>query len=291
VVPALTGESAAAGLHGQDTEVFNCASILIDAFLDRLELLPRRLFGATAEVDLDVIRAAGMMAMEIISNSDALYHDIEHSMMVTLVGQDILHGKLLRDGGVTPGEWTHYIISLLCHDIGYCRGICHGDQGASQVIDDAGGTIEMPPGATDAFLTPYHVERGKMFVRRRFRNHPMIDAEIIAANIEHTRFPVPEGSDNLQGTDYPQLVAAADLIGQMADPDYLRKLPALFYEFEETGANQRLGNTTPEDLREKYPDFFWGMVNKEVTAGLDYLRVTRSGRQWLASLYSHIVSA
>jgi hypothetical protein len=52
-------------------------------------------------------------------------------------------------------------------------------------------------------------------------------------------------------------VRAADLIGQLADPHYLRKLPALFYEFLETGTAARLGYNTPGDLRDGYPAFFW----------------------------------
>ena len=60
--------------------------------------------------------------MEIIANSDAPYHNAEHTMMVTLVGQEILRGKHIREGGVTPRDWLHFISSLLCHDIGYVRG-------------------------------------------------------------------------------------------------------------------------------------------------------------------------
>jgi len=26
-----------------------------------------------------------------------------------------------------PRDWLHFIISLLCHGIGYVRGICQGD--------------------------------------------------------------------------------------------------------------------------------------------------------------------
>ena len=35
---------------------------------------------------------AARLALECIGNSDALYHDIEHTMLVTLVGHDILTG-------------------------------------------------------------------------------------------------------------------------------------------------------------------------------------------------------
>lgn len=37
--------------------------------------------------------------------------------------------------------------------------------------------------------------------------------------------------------NYPGLVQAADLIGQLSDPRYLKKISALFYEFQETGFN------------------------------------------------------
>ena len=267
---------------------FDTVSILIGEFLDRLELTYRRIYGKTRNDHVNTLRTCGMMALEIIANSDALYHDVEHSIMVSLVGQDILRGRQLRDGDVSPSDWVNFIVSLLCHDIGYVRGICPGDDGDDAVIDGEGKTVAIPPGATDAFLTPYHVERGKMFVRWRFREHPVVDPGVVAANIEHTRFPVPAATDSRETADYPGLVRAADLIGQLADPDYRRKLPALFYEFEETGANRRIGYNSPQDLHDSYPEFYWKMVSRHVGVGLDYLRVTRQGRHWQASLYSHI---
>jgi hypothetical protein len=60
------------------------------------------------------------------------------------------------------------------------------------VIDAAGNTVTPPRGASDAFLMPYHVERGKIFVRERFAPVPFVDEERIAAAIELTRFPVPD---------------------------------------------------------------------------------------------------
>ena len=49
------------------------------------------------------------------------------------------------------------------------------------------------------------------------------------------------------------LVRAADLIGQLGDPHYLRKANALYYEFEEVGMNKQLGYTSPADLTDLYP--------------------------------------
>ncbi len=270
--------------------MFSSKSILIDHVLNDLEERHLRLFGADSRDLAGHIRTGGLMAMEVLANSNALYHNLEHSLMVTLVGQEILHGKYLMEGSVDADEWVHFIISLLCHDIGYVRGICPGDGGDIAVIDAEGRTVEIPEGATDAYLTPHHIERGKLFVRWRFRDHPVIDPEVVAHNIEKTRFPVPDGTDAAEDTTAPGLVRAADLIGQMADPDYLRKLAALFYEFDETGANHEVGAASPEDLRRNYPDFFWRTVNRHIQPAIGYLEATREGRQWVASLHSHVFS-
>jgi hypothetical protein len=274
----------------QRTSAFDTTSILIDETLDRIEDTYVRVFGTLYPDYPNIIRSSGTMAMEIVANSDALYHNVEHSIMVTLVGQEILRGKHLSEGRVTAREWVHFIVSLLCHDIGYVKNICPGDSESLAVIDDRGTTVDIPPGATGAFLTPYHVERGKTFVRNRFKDHPVISAKVISRNIEHTRFPVPDKGDMVEDSDYPGLVRAADLIGQLADPNYLQKLPALFHEFAETGANEKIGYASPEDVRENYPDFFWKFVSPHIIPALNYLHVTREGRQWEAGLYSHIFS-
>jgi hypothetical protein len=70
----------------------------------------------------------------------------------------------------------------------------------------------------------------------------------------------------------------------------MRKLPNLFYEFEETGAHERLGYHSADDVREAYPRFFWQMVHQHIAGGLRYLRATHEGRQWIFSLYSHVFS-
>ena len=154
------------------------------------------------------------MALENIANSDALYHNVEHTMYVTLVGQEILKGRHIREGGVTCEDWMLFHISLLCHDIGYVRGICRQDRPKERIyatgVDDA--TVVLPPGATDASMAPYHVDRGKRFIQDRFKKHRLIDSAMVQANIELTRFPVPQDGDHEDTIGYPGLVRAADLI-------------------------------------------------------------------------------
>ena len=83
---------------------------------------------------------------------------------------------------------------------------------------------------------------------------------------------------------------AADLIGQLADIDYLRKTSALFAEFQETGTSEKRGYQTPDDLRAAYPAFFWQAVRPYIGDALRYLQVTQEGKQWIANLYAHVFS-
>jgi hypothetical protein len=271
--------------------MFNPTELVINGFVDQLETAYRRNYGSLEVGNSSIIAWAGRMALEHFANSDALYHNMEHTIMVTLVGQEILRGKHIREGGVSHRDWLNFIISLLCHDIGHVRGICRDDRDGSYTTGIKNEMVTLPEGATDASMSPYHVDRGKLFIRERFGGNPVIDAEVIAANIELTRFPVPDDSDHQTTFSYPGLVRAADLIGQLADPHYLRKLPALFYEFQETGVNEHLGYRTPFDLRKGYPSFYWGIVSRYIQDALHYLRITQEGKQWIANLYSHVFAS
>jgi hypothetical protein len=270
--------------------MFNATEILIDAFVERLREGYRRTYGSLNQDFQDIIAWAGNMALENIANSDALYHNVEHSILVTLVGQEILRGKHIREGHVSPSDWLHFIISLLCHDIGYVKGVCRDDQEGENLYATGkdGKMIQLHPGNSDAALTDYHVDRAKLFIEERFHGHPIIDTEVIKKNIELTRFPVPKAEDHQDTVYYPGLVRAADLIGQLSDPRYLRKITSLFYEFEETGMNGKLGYETPADLRKNYSKFYWNCVYPYIKEGLVYLALTQQGKQILANLYSNV---
>src|SRR6202161_1395044 len=109
---------------------------------------------------------AARLALECIGNSDALYHDIEHTMLVTLVGDDILMKRMLQRT-TTADDYANYILACLTHDIGYVRGIVQGDEDDSYVVDVTGRTVRLPRGLSDAALAPYHVDRSKLFVVER----------------------------------------------------------------------------------------------------------------------------
>jgi hypothetical protein len=272
--------------------MFNPTQIVIEAFVGELRAMYERTYGTLEPSYPGIISFVARLALENIATSDAAYHDVNHTIMVTLVGQEILRGRHVRVGGVSPREWLHFIVSLLCHDIGYVRGICRGDTDGHYVINAEGDKVNIPDGATDAALTPYHVARSKLFVRERFGKVALvvINTADIEANIEHTRFPVPENEEHTSTADFPGLLRAADLIGQLADINYLRKTAALFNEFRETGMTDKLKYNSAADLRASYPDFFWQMVQPYISDALRYLRVTQDGQQWIANLYANVFS-
>ncbi len=270
--------------------MFDPTQLLIDHFVQQIREGYHRTYGGWKSDYADIIGWAGSMALENIANSDALYHDVEHTILVTLVGQEILRGKHIREGGISCEDWMHAIISLLCHDIGYVKGVCRQDRPSEGLYATGVGDqmVTLPPGASDASLTPHHVDRGKQFIEERFGGHILIDAEIIKSNIELTRFPVPRDDDHQDRINCPGLVRAADLIGQLSDPRYLKKISALYYEFEETGVNKALGYRHPGDLRQNYSKFYWNGVHPYIKDALRYLELTLEGKQIIANLYANV---
>ncbi|MBR0751529.1 metal-dependent phosphohydrolase [Bradyrhizobium jicamae] len=246
-----------------------------------------KLFGASQARYAELLPAAARIALECIGNSDALYHNVEHTMLVTLAGHDILRGRALHTH-VTAEDYTHTLIACLTHDIGYVRGLLKGDGEDGYVIDAKGNKINLPRGSSDAGLMPYHVDRSKIYVLDRLEAVVPIDRERVARAIEGTRFPAPEGQTY---DDEAAIVRAADFIGQLGDPNYIRKSNALYHEFEEVGINRQLGYESPADIVDRYPQFYWSMVAPNIQDAIRYLNMTGSGRQWLANLYGNVFRA
>lgn len=267
--------------------MFNPTAVLAAEFGRHLSETYLEYFAGRRPEYAAYIEGGARMILERQGNSDALYHNAEHTMMVTLVGQQIMRGKLIRSA-VQPEDWLHFIMTLLCHDIGYSRDLLDGDSDTSVVINETGDTVTPPRGASDAFLTPHHIDRGKMYVLSRFEKSKLIDAERVAWGIEMTRFPVPEDEAYKDTEGEAALVRAADLIGQIADPFYYRKINGLYHEFNETGFAGKLGYESPMDLMEQFPNFFWSQVEPYIGPAQRHLEQTMEGKQWVAQLYNHV---
>ena len=141
-----------------------------EALGDYLSEHLHRRFAATDAGLTETIASVARLALECIGNSDALYHNVEHTMLVTLVGYDIMKGRsLIRP--TSSSDYAHVIVACLLHDIGFVRGILRGDDPDGYVIDGRGGKTKLPRGSSDAGLTPYHVDRSKLFALDRLAKH------------------------------------------------------------------------------------------------------------------------
>ncbi len=247
-------------------------------------------FGGSHALLTEIIPFAARLTLECIGNSDALYHNVEHTMLITLAGHDIFKGRALLTAS-TAAEYSNFIVACLAHDIGYVRGVVKGDGIDGLVVDATGRKVALPRGSSDAALAPYHVERSKLFVLERLAEAEELDGAQIAGAIEHTRFPFSSSPDEHNIDEWAALLRAADLVGQLGDPHYLRKANALYYEFEEIGLNRQLGYESPADLVDKYPQFYWERVSPHIQNAIRYLNVTSSGRQWVNGLYSNVFRA
>jgi hypothetical protein len=94
--------------------MFNPTLVVIDAFIRELRTRYERTYGTMEPLYSGLIGFAAQLALEIIATTDAAYHDVNHTIMVTLVGQEILRGRHISVGGVTPHDWfsssSHYYV-------------------------------------------------------------------------------------------------------------------------------------------------------------------------------------
>jgi hypothetical protein len=239
----------------------------------------------------EVVSRSARFALAAIAGSDAPYHDVDHTVLVTHAGQAILKGLHLSGKALTPEEWGHFTIALLFHDIGYVRGICRADHGNRVATGNGDEVIEMSAESTDASLSRYHVDRSLMFIRERFGSEfdtqAVLSADVISGYVEMTRFPFPAG-EREKADPLAELIRAADLIGQLGDPRRRQKCAALFREFEEIGLNARLGYQKPEDIIRDTAGFYRKAAAPHIQKALACLRLTREGSKWIAHLQANV---
>ena len=163
-----------------------------------------------------------------------------------MVGHDILVGRALQRTATGTAMRTSFLpVSpmTLAMSAASSRGT-----NRTYVADISGRKIELPVGSSDAALAPYHVDRSKLFVIERFDAVEDVNAARVARAIDHARFPYADHrKEELRRPRREEglLLRAADLIGQLGDPNYMRKSDALFHEFEEIGLNKKLGFERP----------------------------------------------
>lgn len=269
----------------------DATGLLVRLLSSRIREACREAFGGDAEPAADLACHVAEQALGAIASSDALYHNVEHTAQVTLVGLAILRGRQLVRADVTPSDWLNAVVAMLCHDIGFVRGLLDEDRGERVATGHNGHSVILSRGGTDARLMPLHVDRGKSFVGRQFAAETRMDVPTIQTHIERTRFPVPDDPAYHACDDFSGLVRGADLIGQLSDERYLHKLSAVFFELEENGESLRQGYHEPGDLLRGYPEFYARQVAPWVGPSLEYLAETPAGREVVTRLKANLETA
>ncbi len=181
---------------------------------------------------------------------DAGYHDFEHTLLGSLCLARLLRGRHFADA--RPAFTQHMcelgLLAVLAHDTGYLK----------QRND---------PDGTGAKYTATHVRRSKAFAGVLLREKGFTEDEIRAVqnminctkvNANIATMPFSNEQERLMGG----AVATADLLGQMADPRYVEKLPALYREFAEAANYDRQspgffrGFNSADELIRNTPDFW-----------------------------------
>ena len=114
--------------RGFHEAMLNLQTLKIDPFAEHLAAGYESTFGTLYPEKVDFLRLATHHALENIANGDMLYHNVDHTIMVTMVGLEIIRGKHLQEGYVGPDDGLNYLLALLCHDVGYVKGVCLKDQ-------------------------------------------------------------------------------------------------------------------------------------------------------------------
>lgn len=216
---------------------------------------------------------------------DAKYHDLEHTLQGTLAFVRLLRGYHFAtiQPPLTPRAFELGLLAILLHDTGYLK----------QKNDNEG---------TGAKYTLTHVLRSIEFARGLLSEKGFSAEEISAvqnmirctgvnADLMDIRF------NNELERKIGFALGTADLLGQMAAPDYVEKLDTLYQEFEE--ANRYSGKpgagafSNASELRAKTPDFWENYVFPKIEnefGGLYRLLADSKGRNtYVESIQSNIL--
>jgi len=190
---------------------------------------------------------------------DARYHDFEHTLQGTLCLARLLQGR--HRAGVAPvltQPWFELaLLAILFHDTGYLKR-----------REDTEGT--------GAKYTLTHVTRSADFARDFLSAHRYRSSDIEAVrnmisctgvNADVESLPWRSELERVLGC----ALATADLLGQMAAPDYVDKLPILYLEFAEAArhdgrkAARLAAYSGPDELLRNTPLFWQSYVLPRIT--------------------------
>ena len=178
---------------------------------------------------------------------DTDYHDLRHTQECLLEMARLIHGASLNGCTFSEKDVNLGLISAIMHDTGYIK-----------TIHEAGGT--------GGKFTLVHINRSIKFMNKYLTQRGFESADIefcknclkcTGLTVKINRIKFLSCENELMG----KMLGTADLVGQMSDPFYLKKLPTLFKEFQEAGMNMYVDEF---DLLEKTPGFWEFTKNRFV---------------------------
>jgi hypothetical protein len=147
------------------------------------------------------------------------YHDLKHTLDCFLAMARLIHGGWVN--GIEIGKRRAYLglVSSLMHDTGYI-----------QPVDDTEGT--------GAKYTLVHIERSIRFLENYSAQNGFSQEDFSFCRncLKCTGLDVKIDQINFSSRENEvlgKMLGTADLLGQMASPTYLERLPVLFSEFTE----------------------------------------------------------
>jgi hypothetical protein len=183
--------------------------------------------------------------------SNTKYHNLEHTCAVALATARLMHGLHIQ-GHVFPSRVIQLgLIGALFHDTGLI-----------QTDDEEEGT--------GAQYTIGHEERSIVLMEKYLSGKDFSADDILDCShiIMCTKLSLPlnEIPFNSEETGVMgKILGSADLIAQMADRNYLEKLPLLFLEFREAGM---AGFETPLELFKNTEEFYHSVARTRLTEEL-----------------------
>ncbi|HEY3853083.1 MAG TPA: hypothetical protein VGO67_01670 [Verrucomicrobiae bacterium] len=200
---------------------------------------------------------------------DAHYHDLEHTLQGVLCMARLLRSRaaLKLEPALPQRIFELGMLAILMHDTGYLKK-----------LGDAGGT--------GAKYTLIHVDRSIEFAGEYMRSQNFPGAEVLAVQNMIRCTGVNVKLDTIQFQSEVERIAGyalgtADLLGQMAAPDYVDKLPTLYLEFAEAARFSADGKmkaggffSSADDLMQKTPLFWDSYVKNKINR--EFLGLYRS---------------
>jgi len=183
--------------------------------------------------------------------SNTKYHNLEHTCAVSLATARLIHGLHVQGQQLSFRAINLGIIGALFHDSGLIQ-------------------TEKEQEGTGAQYTIGHEERSIRLMEKYLAAHgfPPDDIQDCRHIIMCTILTLPLAEIPFRSEEIKtmgRILGSADLIAQMADRNYLEKLPLLFLEFEE--ANMP-GFETPMELFKKTEGFYHSVARARLAEEL-----------------------